>query len=61
LWPAREMRGQILDVCLPPRAKGGRRADWQPALLYDDAGSVAIGRQLGLDNGLVVLAGSMVT
>jgi hypothetical protein len=49
------MRGEILDMCLPPRAVGGRFVERKPALLHDEAGLAPIGSELGSDDGLIVL------
>ena len=49
------MRGEILDMGLPSGAVPGRLVQGQPALLQDQTGLVAIGNELGLDDGLVVL------
>jgi len=55
--PASEMRGEVLDVCLPSRAVRGRLVKWKAALLQYQMGLVAIRNDLDLDDGLIVLSG----
>src|SRR5262245_27291555 len=50
------MRGQVLDVRLPPRAVRGRLIERKAALLQYQTGVVTLRYEFDLDDGLIILA-----